>query len=298
MKKQLNNQLWQYWNGERYDLLEAQLNTLHQTDDTELVITRQKLVHIRSVLTELRNTVIEKGFECAEDEIWFLKHVLPKYTSLQYLYSDWLNILSRMPKRSLRARVRLYLSFLSQSDHFIHNHYVFYQYLQLELEEHDHLYFKRGVITESTLHLPLPDPLFSTEVSDLFARFKAIEMLQDWLLQRVRNIDDLPGGDGCRMIFSGKRLKWTGEQCNLIELIYGLYHTGQLNEGKATIMDIARLMEEVFQTELGQVHPAFADIRWRKRLGPTHFLERMRDAVQNVVDDDLAYRPVKKLQDG
>lgn len=284
----------QHWSEERYHELQQQLSTLYQDGPTELVITHHKLSHIRCALVELRQKVVNCGFNSPEEEIRFIKHILPLFSSQQYLYSQWLQVLSRLPKGNSRLVLQHYLGFLRQAEHFFHNHYPLYQYYQLELSESDPLYFIRGINTESTLHLPLVDAAFSTPVSELFAQFMAMDTLRSWLLQRISDTGSFPVLNSWQEPFSGRRLHWTGSHVNLVELVYGLFYTGQLNSGAATLQDITRLMEDVFQVELPGVHRSFHDIRNRKILTSTNFLDEMRKRIMERVDQDLAYDPAKK----
>ncbi|QKJ32846.1 RteC domain-containing protein [Mucilaginibacter mali] len=285
---------WLKWSETRYQLLQDNLTLLQQEDQNELRNTQAKLAHIRSDLLELRQEVIRLGFKNPTEEIWFLKTVLPKYSSQHYLYSEWLHVLSRKPKGSPRSILQHYLCFIKQADHFIDNHYAFYQYYQLQLSVSDEQYFIRNITAEGTAHLPLADPQFSTEVSDLFGRFIALDILREWLLQKIREMDGFPVLDSWQEPFTGRRLQWTSNRTNLVEIIYGLYYTGQLNHGQATLNDIIRLMEDVFQIELKQVHRDFGNIRDRKRLTPTYFLEQMQKCIRDVVEQDMAYDPAKK----
>ena len=285
---------WQYWSEERFQLLHDNLNLLQQEGESELLIVQAKLSHVRSVLLEMRQEVIRIGFESQAEEIWFLKTVLPKYRSLHCLYGEWLHVLSRQPKGSPRTLLQHYLSFIKQADHFIDNHYAFYQYYQLQLCSSDEQYFIRNKSAESAAHLPLADQQFSTEVSELYGRFIAFDQLRDLLLQKIKEMDGFPVLDSWQEPFTGRRLQWTGNRTNLVEVIYGVYYTGQLNHGQATLNDLIRLMEDVFQIELKQVHRDFGNIRDRKRLTPTHFLEQMQQCIRDVVEQDMAYDPSQK----
>jgi RteC protein len=287
------NSTWHYWREIRYPQLLEELGQL-QTDDNELVATKNRLSYIRATLSELQQQVAALGFEGEQEEIEFLKTVLPRFTSLQYLYAEWLHVLSRKPKGSPRNLLQHYLCFIRQADHFIDNHYDFYQYYQLQLSGSDGQYFLRHIQAENTAHLPMADPQFSTEVSDLFGRFIALDLLREQLLQKIRDMNGFPVLDSWQEPFTGRRLQWTGNRTNLVEIIYGIYYNGQLNHGQATLNDIIRLMEDVFQIELKQVHRDFGNIRDRKRLSPTHFLEQMQQSIREVVEQDMAYDPAKR----
>lgn len=74
-------------------------------------------------------------------------------------------------------------------------------------------------------------------------------------------------------------------------LLFGWYYTGQINNGQATIADLVRKVERVFNVNLGKPYRRFSEIRQRKRLSKTKFLEEMSRAINKKIEDDDEYRP-------
>jgi len=285
---------WEKWEAEKYAQMESSLHSIESTEDSALVKLQRKQDLIRGVLNELRMDVLELGFEDEREEIRFMKKIKPRFACLQLYYGERLLIESNRPKGKGRLALNYYVETLHHIDRFFHLNYSIYQYYQLNLSELDESYFVRGSTAESTRHLPLTDPAFSTGVSDLFARFLAFDKMREQVLLRIRELGNLSVLDTWQLPFTGMRLKWTGQVTNLAEIIYGLYYTGQLNYGQATLTDITRLMEDVFQVELKTIWRRFSGIKNRKLLSPTHFLDLMRGSIVSRIDDGLSFKPIKQ----
>jgi hypothetical protein len=285
---------WLKWETEKYSEMDSALNRIASTEDPALLKLQRQQDLIRRILNEMRTDVLELGFEDQSEEIKFMKNLKPRFACLQVYYGEWLLLETNRPKSKGGLLLNYYIEALHHVDRFFHFHYAIYQYYQLNLSELDDIYFQRGATAESARHLPLTDPAFSTEVSDLFARFLAYERMREQLLHRIQELGNLSILDTWQLPFTGMRLQWTGHVTSLVELIYGLYYTGQLNYGQATLKDITRLMEDVFQVELSKVWRKFTAIRNRKRISPTYLLDQMRAGIMSRVDDDLSFKPIKQ----
>jgi len=223
-----------------------------------------------------------------------MKVVKPKFAALQLFYGEWLLMESNLPRYSAKQLLNYYLEALHHTGWFFNLHYGLFQYYQLEMTDLDHLYFLRGRVAESSCHLPLGDPSFGTAVGDLFARFIAVEKMRTLLLLRIREMGCLNILDGWQMPFGARRLRWTGHIVSLAELIYGLYYTGQLNHGQATVKDITRFIEDAFQVVIENPYDLLTDIQSRKIMSTTHLLDKMREAIRSVMDNNLAFKPVNQ----
>jgi hypothetical protein len=93
----------------------------------------------------------------------------------------------------------------------------------------------------------------------------------------------------------GRETQWTGDSCNLVELVYGVYEMRQVNNGEVDLSDLMDVFEQVFQVNLSRYFRRFTEIKRRKTISKTRFLDQMRDAVNKRIDDgDALARPVKE----
>jgi len=58
--------------------------------------------------------------------------------------------------------------------------------------------------------------------------------------------------------------EWTDDKLNLIELIYAIYKTKSINNGKITLKQIQECFEEIFQVKLGNISNRINEIDNRK----------------------------------
>ncbi len=105
--------------------------------------------------------------------------------------------------------------------------------------------------------------------------------------------------DGTMPATATPTLRWTGESINLVELAYGVWLTGQLDHGNATVSDIIRLMEQTLGVNIGRAYRRWTEISRRDRMHTTKFLDRMRreilERIQN--EEELKRQQRRKERD-
>jgi len=82
------------------------------------------------------------------------------------------------------------------------------------------------------------------------------------------------------------RLVWTGGAVNLTELAYGIWLTGQLNDGNVSITQIITWLENHLHIKIGRAHRRWETIAARKRLSLTKFLDQMTEAIRKRLDEE------------
>ena len=178
--------------------------------------------------------------------------------------------------------------------YFNHNQFAYQYYLHGETAlDKDYFLRKNFVPFRQGYGIAPADEEFTTNMGYSFARFLANEKLQEFLIKRIRllyheSLDPLM----LQFLNDGKR-QWTGEKINLIELAYGIYYTGQMNNGKADIKDIIGWLESSLNVDLSQAYRMFLDIRRRKATSYTKFLEQMSLTIHEHIDESLNYKPKK-----
>ncbi|MGE8424753.1 MAG: RteC domain-containing protein, partial [Sphingobacterium siyangense] len=121
-------------------------------------------------------------------------------------------------------------------------------------------------------------------------RFRANEMLRDFLIRKVKLlIQESYNGLANGLFDKGKR-SWSGDKVELIEIAYGIYYTGRINHGKAEISDIIQWLEESLNIDLSQAYRMFVDIRRRKTISYTKYLDEMRSTIQSQIEDSFKFR--------
>ena len=239
---------------------------------------------VRSSIAALKTHFKSNPFQDNLKEIHFFKYEKPAIIS-EFIYAQELyTIASNRPLADRELTDAYYARELSFIKRFFDQYRVLYQYFQLDGTEFEELYFLRaGRPVEVTVPVaPDFDPEFSTPGDFLFAKFIAYERLQDYLA------DTLYTTINAGKSVYGVPMRWTGDVINLVELIYGLNLTGQLNQGNVSLNELVRWAEDLFGVKIGVIQRRFAEIQGRKRIGYTKFLDLMRDNVQQKIDESAA----------
>jgi hypothetical protein len=275
-------------------LAELQADLVHLNTAPPFDRFRDALVMTRQQLSEIRATVLKDGFADQAEEIHFFKHIKPQFIALQIYEANRYHLSLQCPAGTPVMVKAFYEEELLQVFRFFRLHAFSYQYYRCNANELDHLYFVRGAEPQIFPLLAEIDPYpgFSTAMDYPFAKFIAYEQLQVYLLEQLTG---LYGAEKQQESETKQTptLRWTGESINLVEIAYGLWLTGQLNEGNATITDIIHGLEEMFRVKIGVAYRRWTEISGRTH-STTKFLDRMRDAVQQRVDDDLDIRSRKR----
>lgn len=243
-----------------------------------------KLIH--KAIQELRELVVNHTFPDEKEEIYFFKHVKPKFTSLLVYHSRLALIELKKPAGSLKDVRRHYEKELLLIRVYHDHHMQLYQYLRADASFLDSKLFVRGS-SDLPYHYSTnaidTDARFTTHYDYVVGRIQANERLQGYLLKRLHELDSgLPVAEesGTR-----KGISWTGSKVNLIELAYALHESGQINNGSIGVVEIASQLEEFFQVKLGNVYRTFQEVRQRKKDSRTKFLDLMRDRLLQRMDE-------------
>ncbi|MCZ4223526.1 RteC domain-containing protein [Pedobacter rhodius] len=249
---------------------------------------------VRESLRQLKEYILANPFIDDDEQIWFFKYIKPKFYCLRLFYLEKYELQTIVPSANPKQIKQFYHDELATIMRFFQRNAFIYQYYRRGATELDSIYFLRGVDVQSVLlpDIPEQDCEFSTSQDYLFSKIKAYELLQEYILTQLRLLDNQISVQPTTAVKNEtNRLTWTGDKTNLVEVIYGLFYTGQLNNGNATIADIIKWMEANLQIDLSRSYRNFIDIRNRKRDSPTRFLDKMRDFILQRIDEDNTYKP-------
>ncbi|GAA5089429.1 hypothetical protein GCM10023210_14250 [Chryseobacterium ginsengisoli] len=93
-----------------------------------------------------------------------------------------------------------------------------------------------------------------------------------------KDVAEVPGTD--------TDVYWTESKNALVELIYALYCSESVSNGRVGIRKISETLQVLFRIKLGDIHHAFH--RMKDRTGSrTIFLDQLKNAVETYMDKDL-----------
>jgi hypothetical protein len=249
---------------------------------------RQSLKIIGQSMDKLRLAFLETTASDTQ-EIHFFKTIKPAFYKWKIFHAELYLIASNAPMGGGEIQRAYFEAELIVVERFLNAHPFQYQYFKMDMSELDRFYFLRNAVAPDALLPELPDvePLFSTPADYLFAKLRAFEMLREWLWERINFLKRHP----VLSFDAGQQkseLTWTGEKVHLAELAYGLYLSGQINNGQAGLAQVFRWMEEHFSVTIGIPAKRFAEMRGRKRLSRTQFLDSLKDLMVRKMDLDDA----------
>jgi len=274
------------------------INTITDEINERLYFARQvekpleRITGIVKVLEEgvsqLKHFVKTNGFQSQEDEIEYFKFINPAILALLIEEGIKYSIAVNMPITTTVQQIRYYEDQVTSFQSFFQINAFHYQYYRNHLNEMDKLYFLRN-----SAHLALPltdnpeaDRKYTTLMSSLFARFIAYEHLQYYLLEQIALLRHPALGQLPKNMDAAAEIRWTGDAVNIIELTYGIYLTGQLNNGNVSLNQVVRWIEKNLHVTIGNIQSRFAEISARKRVGPTKYIDQMKKNILQKLQDD------------
>lgn len=271
-------------------------------DESELpmVVFRSQSKLLSAALRELEAYRLGHPFDGLPAEIFYYKQLLPRFRSLQLYYRYVYKLRVGLPLGDKKQQRKYYQSGLSRITAFFSGNGFHYDYYNAGLTQLDELFFTSSGDPEDVLQPLLADPFGSgTRMSGLVARFMALERFRGDLLAGVNSLLGAPAlsfreVDANGSLVSG--LRWTGEVIHLIELAHGMYLTGQVNAGEIGIVDFFRQLGEIFKVNLRVPKRGFDDLKSRKTMSRTYFLDKMREELLRKMEQDDAYDPDKALR--
>jgi len=281
---------------ELYNQLEQQLGRTNNNIDSNIAKLAESMHAVTTQLNLLRKFIKDNGFVNEQEEINCFKIIYPKFYSWYIYLSEEFNITTNVPIGTEQMIRDYYLQEIALIKRYFNQNQFSYQYYLHDETALDEDYFLRKNFVpfrHGLVSIPSDDE-FSTNQGYPFARFKAYDMLQDFLIKRIRllyheSIDPL-----MLQILNNEKRQWTGEKINLVEIAYGIYYTGQMNNGKADLKEIIGWLEFSLNVDLSQAYRMFLDIRRRKTTSYTKFLEQMAKSINHQIDESLNFKRKNK----
>ena len=229
----------------------------------------------------LKGFISAYEFADMEEEISFFKEIKPQIFCHLIYYRKVFNLEMNRPMGSLDAQAEYLTKELDHISDYISKRLDFYRYYRSGSTNRDHLYFKRGVMDWNEQYVDgfyfERDPVFSTCGDFTVAKILSCDMLQMYLREELRQIDNnkLILSETPQRPIDGP--KWTDKKAALIELLYGLDSMGCFDDGNATLRKLQEYFELYFGVRLGNISRAFNEMKIRN--DPTPFLDHLKEVL-------------------
>lgn len=238
---------------------------------------------IKTALNNLKEIILVKKFSSLQEEIEFFKEIKPSLLAKFYLTSFVIQYKNQQ-FISKDAVSKLVESNTEENQSFLTEYKTYILQLMEYNEDQEKEYFVRKQFSppmNDVLQKVLLNPNFCTFHSEILAVFKSQKLIQNFL-----NSEKEKNRNPFNQVFD---LKWTQNKTSLIELMYGLYYSNAVNNGECSIKDLKNVFELMFNVDLGNVYRTYHELKNRDIRTP--FIDSLRIAVENKLDEDDAFKP-------
>ena len=265
--------------------LENELSGMKEVSERVSEQIEYAIGHCKIALDRMRQLVIIEGFPDRNSEIYFFKKIKPAgYSKLLY-YQAVFDLESKRQKADSSVIRRYFQKRLYKINEYMEEQQVKVQYFKCGFKHLDEKYFVRGTI-EIPLELRsshhLLDEEFFTWHDHTFSTIMANEMLIEYIRKEMEKLDCPAGYDQTHYKSS---LKWTAHKIDLGEIIYALLYSGAVNNGNATIIELAEAFEQIFNVEIKEdIYRYRLDIQ-KRMIDRTKFLNQLIAILQRMIND-------------
>jgi len=222
---------------------------------------------LQEAYDELKIFIARYSFENDDEEILFFKEIKPQILSNLIFYISIHEFEINRPPGSDLVQKAYTTSQHDKLKDFFYNNVDFYRYYRARRTDLDKNYFLRR---KQDVQLCFDsfyferDPTFSTGFDLTVAKMLANDMLSVYLNKELAKFD-IPSIKQLEIQNYPKyKETWTDSKASLVELIYAIYTTGSINNGKCDLKRLSAYFENVFNIELGDIYRTFIEIRGRK----------------------------------
>lgn len=245
-------------------------------------------IHLCNNALYLLKEIVEKhGFENVKAEIHFFKKIKSEPLSSLVYFSEVRSCELLMPKIGVNNQLSFLKKKIRRINKFFNRNWDFVHYMEQELNYLDKQYFTRENQEFPVYALPEAcylDPKFFTSKDMLWARVKGMNHFIVYVKSLIKEIELQNKEQHSQQQFA-KPLQWTSSKAALTELIYALYTTRAINNGKDDIKSIATKFEMLFDINLDNLYKTYFEIKARKGRR-TRFLEELAERFNEKMEND------------
>ena len=270
------------------DDLEHNLKTLEYKINNIHCLSEQSIFLCKSALENLRNRFKENSFKNTQEEIEFYKQIKPKVVSYLIFYAKRLHIESKRSVVGKKEQIKYLKKAITELQLYFNNNLDFYHYYKSKATHLDEQYFLRK---NKTIRIYVEEyyffteDTFSTSHDGSLAIVMAYIKLIKYLKNEINKLNNIPENREISNPFQKEtQLNWSGNNSELVELIYALHTSGKINNGNVDIKKITNAFEELFNTDLGNYYQSFNDIKNRK-INRTKFIDKLKTSLVNYMNE-------------
>jgi len=257
--------------------LEAELKRVHDNYENPMQYAEHAIKLTIKKMEQLKTFFNSYTFENKTEEIEFFKIIKPEFASKLIYYNEIYNIEIAKPSSSKKELKKYYRCHVAKLKHFHKENTAFIKYYRTGSTCLDKKYFLRGKhdikLTLDSFYLQ-SDYNFATSHDYKVAQIITNNNIQNYIETKIKALKSkIPNSD----LHNDKPLKWTSSKVALVELVYALHSGDIFNNGNASLKEIATSIGTFFNMELGQFNRIYIEIRNRKTIEKTDFLNTLKE---------------------
>jgi len=244
---------------------------------------------LRKFLSDLKTQIVKNGFATVDDEIAFFKDVKPEILGKLMYYNKLIRLEVISPER-----YELIQAYYNDQIKLLHKEYKknlessdFYWYYRSGRSDKDNSYFRLGNINffdgVDSFFFEV-DIEFSTYYDYKAAQIIAMDLLCSHFLSIINQKESTY--TTVSSTNDSGAFSWTDSKNALIELIYALHAAGSVSNGRAGLRKLSKLFEELFEVNLGDIHHAFHQMKFRAG-EKTSYLLFLKSSLEQYMDREL-----------
>ncbi|MBV2195325.1 MAG: RteC domain-containing protein [Flavobacterium sp.] len=262
--------------------LENQLEETQTIEDDPIKKLEVAIEYVVISLEKLKAFFKNYNLNNKQDEIYFFKEIKPQFTSKLIYYNEIYNIEINKPIGDEKRIKKYYSKEIKKLKNFFTKNKEFYKYYRTKNTCLDKKYFLRKKydikLTLESYYFQ-SDPVFSTTHDYLIAKLIANEKIIIFLENKLNNQIANTTKKNDKNI-----LKWTGTKVALVELVYALHNEKIINNGNISLNECIKAVENFFNTEIKQHNRIFLEIRNRKTIDKTNFINSLQVNLNNKIN--------------
>lgn len=234
------------------------------------------------VISILKDKVEKVGFRNPEEEIDFFKRIKPDPMSYYIYFSEVRSFEMRKPKVGNEFQLQFIEKELKKINKFFLKNSYLVQYMEQGYSHLDQQFFTRNSrrfypLMPLTCHYQYPG--FSSSHDFMWSQVQAMNRFTEYLDSLKKKLT--PGEKDP----AARQLTWSGSKANLVELIYALQASAEINSGAVDLKTLTSAFEDIFQIGLDNVYKSYSEIKARK--GPrAKFLRKLLIDLENRMERD------------
>ncbi len=240
-------------------IIESRQKNIIERSENIIEFSKQSLHHLKS----LYYSDVDKSTDL---QIRFFKDLKPIITKNIFYYTKIRCLEFSLNEVSVEKADKILTKSFKLIDKFLDQHIEFIYNLKHNEEEATYTYFttKKRLLSPVTLFKANSYHYISDcYYSDIYAEYLAFIDFKTYLHNRSQKkpIHHFP------LQRSNSKQAWTATSTDFIELVYALYHSKSINNGKVTIKEIVQSLEVAFDVKLPKdYYKTIDDIKQRKEV--------------------------------